>query len=49
MTRTDTISTAPGWGDPLSGGNLIRSLPLSGGVALHAVDSSRRADEGHFG
>jgi MFS family permease len=38
MTRTDTISTAPGWGDLLSGGNLIRSLALSGGVALHAVN-----------
>lgn len=32
------ISTAPGWGDLLSGGNLIRSLALSGGVALHAVN-----------
>lgn len=27
-----------GWSDLLSGGNLIRSLALSGGVALHAIN-----------
>lgn len=29
---------APGWGDLLRGANLLRSLALSGGVALHAVN-----------
>jgi MFS family permease len=38
MTDTRAISTSPGWADLLSGGNLIRSLALSGGVALHAVN-----------
>ena len=27
-----------GWADLLSGGNLVRSLALSGGVALHAIN-----------
>lgn len=38
MTDSHTLSASPGWGDLLSGGNLIRSLALSGGVALHAVN-----------
>ncbi|MFP1132823.1 MFS transporter [Asticcacaulis sp. W401b] len=38
MTDTHTVSTSPGWGELLSGGNLIRSIALSGGVALHAVN-----------
>lgn len=35
-----TTATAPsvGWADLLSGGNLVRSLALSGGVALHAIN-----------
>lgn len=31
-------ASPPGWSDLLSGGNLIRSLTLSGGVALHAIN-----------
>jgi MFS family permease len=38
MTETRAISALPGWADLLSGGNLVRSLALSGGVALHAVN-----------
>lgn len=38
MTDSHAFSAAPGWGDLLSGSNLIRSLALSGGVALHAVN-----------
>lgn len=37
MTTIETCRTA-GWADILSGGNLVRSLALSGGVALHAVN-----------
>ncbi|WP_295805671.1 MFS transporter [uncultured Nitratireductor sp.] len=37
MTDTRVISR-PGWADLISGGNLLRSLALSGGVALHAVN-----------
>lgn len=37
MTTTETARSA-GWADLLSGGNLVRSLALSGGVALHAIN-----------
>lgn len=37
MTTTEAASSA-GWADLLSGGNLVRSLALSGGVALHAIN-----------
>lgn len=38
MTDARVVTTSPGWADLLSGGNLVRSLALSGGVALHAVN-----------
>lgn len=40
MTHQDnsTSQPAPSWGELLSGTNLIRSIALSGGVALHAVN-----------
>ncbi|WP_067340266.1 MFS transporter [Stappia indica] len=38
MTDARVVTASPGWADLLSGGNLVRSLALSGGVALHAVN-----------
>lgn len=38
MTDSHSIPASPGWADLLSGGNFVRSLTLSGGVALHAVN-----------
>lgn len=41
MTQNSSLpapGAAPGWGELLSGTNLLRSLALSGGVTLHAVN-----------
>lgn len=38
MTDIRAASHSPGWADLLSGSNLVRSLALSGGVALHALN-----------
>lgn len=38
MTDARVVTASPGWADLLSGGNLVRSLALGGGVALHAVN-----------
>ncbi len=35
---TGGVHPSPGWGDLLRGANLVRSLALSGGVALHAIN-----------
>lgn len=37
-STSEHLQPAPSWGELLSGTNLIRSLALSGGVALHAVN-----------
>lgn len=38
MTGSNRPAVSSGWGNLLSGANLVRSLALSGGVALHAVN-----------
>jgi MFS family permease len=38
MTGQNLTPRAPGWSDLLWGRNLVRSLTLSGGVALHAIN-----------
>ncbi|MBK4216837.1 MFS transporter [Paracoccus caeni] len=38
MSDIRVTPSAPGWAELLSGGNLVRSLALCGGVVLHAIN-----------